>query len=310
MKFGIHHNGYAFDGQGYQITEHLRKLAGTAEEIGLDSFWLSDHLHQNPGVGRPEDPMLDSWTTLPTIAAATKKIRLGTMVTANTSRPPSLLAKIAATVDVLSNGRVFMGIGAGNQAQEAEAYGIPFPGVPERLGRLREAVQIIQKLWTQDYTTFDGKYYHVKGAICNPKPIQKPRPQILIGGGGEKVTLRIVARYADACNVFAGTPEAYKAKLDVLKEHCKAVGRDYGSIVKTKGGRVVVGMDGAAIRRRVEERVKDPQWRQTMIYGSYDDVIKRIGEFKDVGLEYLIAGFDPASEVDDLKAFSQVVKSL
>lgn len=310
MKFGIHHNGYAYDGEGRHIAERVQGLARQAEESGLDSFWLSDHLHQNPFVGRPEDPMLDSWTTLGAVAASTSKIRLGTMVTANPTRAPSLLAKIGATVDVLSNGRLFLGIGAGNQAPEAEAYGIPFPGVPERLGRLRESVQIIQKMWTQDRTTFEGKYYHVKDAICNPKPVQKPRPQILIGGGGERTTLRIVARYADACNVFAGTPEAYRAKLDVLREHCKTVGRDYGSILKTKGARVSVGSDGAAVKRRVEERVKDPARLQSMIYGSKDDVIRRIGEFRDVGLDYLIAGFDPASELEELKAFGEVARSL
>lgn len=312
MKFGIHHNSYSGDGSGYEITQYLHRLARQAEEGGFDSFWLSDHLHQNIMVGKAEDPMLDSWTTLPSIAAITSKIRLGTMVTANTSRSPSLLAKIGATLDVLSNGRLFLGIGAGNMADEANAYGIPFPDVPERIGRLRESVQIIRSMWTEEKITFEGKYYLVRNAYCNPKPIQKPRPPILVGGSGEKTTLRIVARYADACNILgAGSPEAFRKKLDILKEHCRAVGRDYNTVLKTKGSRVIIGKDGSEVKRVVEESVKDPVRRQNMmIYGSPDDVIKRIGELKDVGLEYMITSFEPKKEMDSSKLFAdQVMKS-
>src|SRR5215471_13904713 len=186
--------------------------------------------------------MLESWKTISVLAGVTSKIKLGTMMTGIIYRYPSILAKIGATLDVLSKGRLFMGIGAAWN-EESLAYGILFPSIKERFVRLEEAIQIIRKMWTDEpSTSFNGKCYQIKNAYCNPKPIQKPSPPIMIGGTGERQTLRIVAKYGDACNLF-GSVETVKRKLSILKEHCKSIGRDYDSILKTKLVRVVIEDD-------------------------------------------------------------------
>lgn len=239
MKFGIQHPTFSFDGQGTQIIDSISAVAKMAEQTGYDSLWMMDHFHQIPGVGKPEEPMLEGWTTISVLAGMTTKLKLGTLVTGNIYRYPSVLAKIGATLDVLSKGRLFLGIGAGWNEEESRAYGIPFPSTAKRLSRLDEAVQIIKKMWTEERTSFNGKYYKIEYAFCNPKPIQKPHPPILIGGSGAKRTLRTVAKYGDACNVF-GSPETVKASYAILKQHCKEVGRDYDSILKAKLSMVII----------------------------------------------------------------------
>ncbi len=310
MKFGIHHNTYSYDGRGAKIFESLKQLVGDAEASEFDSLWLSDHLHQYRFVGRPEEPMLDSWTTLPALAALTSKIKLGAMVTANTTRHPSVLAKMGATLDVLSNGRLFMGIGAANFQEEAEAYGIPFPPTPERLRRLEESVQIMKLMWTDDLASFDGKYYKIKNAYCNPKPVQKPHPPILIGGNGEKKTLKIVAKYADACNLLFVPPQTVERLLGALREYCRSVARDYDSILKTRTGRVAIGTDGAAIEAAVTAAVSDKARRDGIIYGNPEKVKQKIEDYGNAGLEYMIVSFDPTCEREMMKLFADdVMKS-
>ena len=206
MKFGLQHPIFNFDYSNSntttsQIVDSLKNLVTRAENIGFDSFWVMDHFHQIPFIGKPEEPMLEGWTTLSVLAGITSKIKLGTLVTGVIYRYPSVLAKIAATLDVLSKGRLFMGIGASYFEGESSAYGITssdsFPSNQERLLRLEEAIQIIRKMWTEEPSaSFNGKYYQIHNAYCNPKPIQKPSPPILVGGSGEKKTLRIVAKYA------------------------------------------------------------------------------------------------------------------
>ena len=213
-----------------------------------------DHFHQIPFIGRPEEPMLEAWTTLSVLAGVTTKIKLGTLVTGIIYRHPSVLAKIAATLDVLSKGRLFMGLGASYFEGESLAYGITtsgsFPSNQERLTRLEEAIQIIRKMWTEEpAASFDGKYYQIHNAYCNPKPIQKPSPPILVGGSGERKTLKIVAKYADACNLF-GSAETLKRKLNILKEHCKSVGRDYESILKTTLGAIIIDDNKEIAKKR------------------------------------------------------------
>jgi F420-dependent oxidoreductase-like protein len=251
MKFGLQHPIFSFDYSNHnttsQIVDSLKNLVTRAENIGFDSFWVMDHFHQIPFIGKPEEPMPEGWTTLSVLAGITSKIKLGTLVTGVIYRYPSVLAKIAATLDVLSKGRLFMGIGASYFEGESSAYGITstgsFPCNQERLLRLEEAIQIIRKMWTEEPTvSFNGKYYQIHNAYCNPKPIQKPSPPILVGGSGERKTLKIVAKYADACNLF-GSAETLKRKLNILKEHCKSVGRDYDSILKTKLDLVVIDDD-------------------------------------------------------------------
>ena len=196
MRFGLQHPSFSFDFRNHdssQIFHSLKKLVPLAEERGFDSFWVMDHFHQLQMVGMPSEPMLEGWTTISSLIGVTNKIKLGTLVSGIIYRHPSILAKIGATLDVLSNGRLFMGIGAGWNEEEALAYGIAstFPSVRERLDRLEEAIQIIRKMWTDEPTaTFVGKYYQIKNAYCNPKPIQRPSPPILVGVKGRKERLK------------------------------------------------------------------------------------------------------------------------
>jgi F420-dependent oxidoreductase-like protein len=309
LKFGLQHPNFTFDGEGSRIVEKLRNLVGRAESYGFDSFWVMDHFHQIQVVGQSQEPMLEGWTTQAVVAGLTEKIKLGTLVTGIVYRHPSVLAKIGATLDVLSKGRLFMGIGAAWNVEEANAYGIPFPPVKERMRRLEEAVQIISKMWTEERTSFAGKFYQLRDAYCNPKPIQKPHPPIMIGGSGEKQTLKIVAKYADACNIF-GSVETVRQKLGILREHCHQVGRDYDSILKTKLGHVVIDKN----REKVTEAIKglpEDRRREYVIYGTPEEVRKQIEAFRDVGLEYLIVNLEPDRELQALELFAnEVVKKL
>jgi F420-dependent oxidoreductase-like protein len=309
MKFGIQHPNFSYDGQGAQMIDSLRAVTQKAEALNYDSFWVMDHLHQINYVGKPEEPMLEGWTTISVLAGMTSKIKLGTLVTGNTYRHPSILAKIGATLDVLSKGRLFMGIGAAWNEEEAKAYGIPFPPTRERLERLDEAVQILRKMWTEDRATFSGKYYQLENALCNPKPLQKPHPKILIGGAGEKLLLRTVAKYGDACNLF-GSPETVKKKLAVLREHCKAVGRDYDSILKTKLTQAYIDSDSGAVQARVSqmEKMMPPgMLNEALIYGTPEQIQKQVEAFRDVGVEYLIMSFNPGNELSALTLFGEKV---
>lgn len=309
MKFGIQHPNFTHDGKEAEIIEKLKLVASSAERVGFDSFWVMDHFHQIQYVGQPHEPMLESWTTLATLAGVTTKIRLGTLVTGIIYRYPSVLAKIGATLDVLSKGRLFLGIGAAWNEEESKAYGIPFPKPKERLQRLEEAVQIIQRMWTEERATFDGKFYSIRDAFCEPRPIQKPRPPIMIGGAGERETLRIVAKYADACNLF-GSANTIKRKLQILRNHCKAVGRDYEAILKTKLGTVAVDDDLGKLQKRIAERFKDvpENMRNEMItYGRPDDVYRQIEAFREAGIDYFIANFEPERELETLNLFGNTI---
>jgi len=310
MKFGIQHPSFSYDGQGPEIINTLTTLAKTGEQLGFDSFWLMDHFHQIFSVGKQEEPMLEGWTGISVLAGVTSKIKLGTLVTGNFYRYPSVLAKIGATLDVLSKGRLILGIGGGWNDLESKAYGIPFPSVKERLERLDEAVQLIKKMWMEDSANFSGKYYKLENALCNPKPIQKPHPMILIGGGGEKRTLRTLAKYGDACNLF-GSPEMVRKKLDVLRGHCEAVGRDYDSILKTKLTRVLISEDRNMIDSAVERITKQlpPGWalKDSFVYGTPEQVEAQVKDFEDAGVQYLITSHSGDRELASLKLFGEKV---
>ena len=308
MKFGIQHPNYSFDGSGPAIVDSLRKVAVTGEELGYDSFWVMDHFHQIQNVGAPQEPMLEGWATISVLAGLTSKIKLGTMVTGNTYRHPSVLAKMGATVDVLSKGRLYMGIGAAWNEEEASAYGIPFPSTKERLQRMDEAVQVILRMWTEDKASFDGKFYQLRGAYCNPKPVQKPHPPILIGGSGEKRTLKTVAKYGDATNLF-GSVDTVKAKLDILRGHCKDVGRDYDSIVKSKLGRVFIG-DRESIEKTFKQMgVPAERMKEFMNYGTAEEIRQQLEAFREIGVDYLIFSFDPRNELETVTRFAKEVMS-
>ena len=190
--------------------------------------WLFDHFY--PIFSDSTGPCLEGWTALAALAGMTERVRLGLMVTGNTYRHPAVLANMAATVDVVSGGRLEIGLGAGWNQEEHDAYGIPLPGLKERFDRLEEACQIIDGLLTKDTTTVDGHYYRVTDARCEPKPVQSPRPPLVIGGGGEKRTLRIAARWADQWNLAQPDPQALRRKIEILRGHCEAVGRDPAEI--------------------------------------------------------------------------------
>jgi F420-dependent oxidoreductase-like protein len=279
-----------------------------------------DHFHQISSVGKQKDPMLEGWITISVLAGITSKIRLGTLVTGIIYRHPSVLAKMGATIDVLSKGRLFMGIGAAWSQEESVAYGIPFPPTKERLLRLEEAIQIIRKMWTEGEeptVTFNGKYYQIKNAYCNPKPIQKPSPPIMVGGSGERYTLKIIAKYADACNLF-GSAETVKRKLSILREHCKSVGRDYDSILKTKLGLVVIDNDREMAEKRVQqvlrvipEEYAREQIGELVMHGTPEDVLKQIGLLEEVGVRYLIVDLEPYRELEALEIFgNSIVKKM
>lgn len=314
MKFGLQHPVFNFDYRNHdtsQIVDSLKNLATKAENNGFDSFWVMDHFHQIPFIGRPEEPMLESWTTISVLAAITSKIKLGTLMTGIIYRHPSILAKIGATLDVLSKGRLFMGIGAAWNEQESFAYGIPFPSVKERFLRLGEAVQIIRKMWTEEPSaSFDGKFYQIKNAYCNPRPIQKPSPPIMIGGSGERQTLKIVAKYADACNLF-GSAATIKRKLSILKEHCISVGRDYDSILKTKLGLVVIDDDKEMARKRIKQQIgkgiPEEQLNEFAIYGTPEDVLRQNELLEEAGIQYFIVDLDPSRELEALDIFARKI---
>src|SRR5215207_5998811 len=250
----------------------------------------------------------DGYLYITPVTSVPSFIKLGTLVTGVIYRYPSVLAKVAATLDVLSKGRLFMGIGAGWNEQESLAYGISFPSNQERMLRLEEAIQIIRKMWTEEpYASFNGKYYQIHNAYCNPKPVQKPSPPILVGGSGERKTLKIVAKYADACNLF-GSAETLKRKLNVLKEHCKSVGRDYDSILKTKLDLVVIDDSKDMARKRAqhfyigipEQQIRD---REFAIYGTREDVTRQIELLEEAGIQYLIVHLEPSRELEALDTF-------
>jgi F420-dependent oxidoreductase-like protein len=316
MKFGLQHPNFTFDyknGDTSQIMDSLKDLILMAENAGFDSFWVMDHFHQIKFVGGPDEPMLESWTTISALAGITTKIKLGTLVTGIIYRHPAILAKISATLDVLSKGRLFMGIGAAWNQEESFAYGVPFPSTKERLLRLEEVIQIIRKMWTTSKATFNGKYYQIKDAYCNPKPLQKPHPPIMVGGGGERNTLRIVAKYADACNLF-GSFETIKRKLGILNEHCKNVGRDYDSILKTKLGIVLIDNDKESLNKKLNELFKGmpkEQIKEFVIYGTQEEVLNEIESFENVGIEYFIVDLDPTRELEQLELFAdKIMKNL
>src|SRR6187200_116017 len=313
MRFGLQHPNFSFDFDGQdtsQIVDSLKNLILKAENSGFDSFWVMDHFHQIQFVGKQEEPMLEGWTVISVLAGITSKIKLGTLVTGIIYRYPSVLAKVAATLDVLSKGRLFMGIGAAWNEQESTAYGISYPSNQERLVRLEEAIQIIRKMWTEEPTaSFNGKYYQINNAYCKPKPIQKPSPPIMVGGSGERRTLRIVAKYADACNLF-GSAETVKTKLKVLKDHCESVGRDYNSILKTKLGAIVVDDDKEIAKTRVQQTFKgipEEQINEFVIYGTPEDVLGQIELIEEVGIQYLIVDLEPSRELEALDVFANKV---
>lgn len=242
MKLGLHLPSFTWPGGSARLAEHLGTIAATAEEVGFDRVSVMDHFWQIGHLGPPEQEMLEAYTALGFLAARTERVRLLTLVTGAVYRQPGLLAKAVTTLDVLSGGRAMLGIGAAWNEEEAVGLGLEFPPVAERFERLEEALQICLQMWSASEDPFSGRHYRLGRTLNAPAPLSRPHPPILIGGSGEKKTLRLVARYAQACNLFPGPDLAHK--LNVLREHCAREGRDYDEIEKTVLFNFDLGEDG------------------------------------------------------------------
>lgn len=252
MKLGLQIPMFTWPEGAAEMGQRLGEIAGTAEDSGFSSIWVMDHYFQIPMVGAVELDMLEAYTALGYLAGHTSRVRLGTMVTGVTYRPPGILAKQVTTLDVLSGGRACLGIGAAWFDREHHGLGVPFPSLRERFERLEEALQITLQMWSDNNGPYEGKHYQLAETISSPQPLSKPRPPILIGGGGERKTLKLVARYADACNFF-GDPATVRHKLDVLRQHCQDEGRNYDEIEKTVLFVLNVGQEGENAGQLVEQ---------------------------------------------------------
>jgi F420-dependent oxidoreductase-like protein len=240
VKVGLQVSSFSWPGGDRAIGPKLAEIGRVADDQGFTSFWVMDHFFQiEPMMGRADDPMLEAYTGLAYVAAVTSRIQLGALVSGVVYRQPSLLAKAVTTLDVLSNGRAWLGIGAAWYEREALGLGFTFPPVRERFERLEETLQIIKRMWSGDRNPFEGKHFQLAEPINSPQALSRPHPPILIGGGGEQKTLRLVARYGDACNLFAHRGQVeLSRKLEVLNRHCDEMGRDHDDIERTALTRV------------------------------------------------------------------------
>lgn len=286
MKIGLQIPSFTWPGGPAEVAPRLKEIAQTAEHAGFASIWVMDHLFQIDMVGEVDEPMLESYSTLAYLAGVTQNAQLGTMVTGFIYRYPGMLAKTVSTLDVLSAGRAYLGIGAAWFEREAEGLGLPFPPLSERYERLEETLQIVNQMWSDDDGAYTGEYYQLQETLNSPQPLAHPHPAILIGGMGEQKTLRLVAQYADACNLFmyAGT-DVLQHKLTVLKQHCQDVGRDYDEIEKTTLGTVHLA-DGEM---------------------TPDDVVSTCRQLADIGVKHAIFNMPNVHEISPLQTFGEVI---
>ena len=290
MKLGLHISDFTWDGGAPELRVRLGQIAQRAEEAGVDRISVMDHVWQIGHIGPPEHEMLEAYTALGWLAAKTERVKLLTMVTAVVYREPGLLAKAVTTLDVLSGGRAILGIGAAWNGEEAAGLGLPFPPVSERFERLEEAILICKQMWSGDEGPFDGEHYHLGRTLNSPQALSQPHPPILIGGSGEKKTLKLVARYADACNIAAYDLDATAHKLDVLRQHCVNEGRDYDEIEKTAQTRYDLGENGENINRTIEQLHQVAELGFSQVHGSL------LGVSKPLQLDLLAERVIPAVE--------------
>jgi alkanesulfonate monooxygenase SsuD/methylene tetrahydromethanopterin reductase-like flavin-dependent oxidoreductase (luciferase family) len=282
--------------------EMIRKTVLECERLGCDTIYVSDHMVPRPNTPYPERdeydldvPYFECWTLLSALAVETSKVKLGTFTLCNSFRqPPSLLAKMASTLDHISSGRLILGIGAGYNEKEYDMYGVPYPHKSVRLRQLNEAVQILKLMWTEDRPSFTGRYYEIADTICNPKPIQKPYPPILVGGRGRKITLRIVAEHADIWNwppaVYV-TPEIYTEYLGLLEKHCEKVGRNMKDILLSMGDICHIAETKQEVNKEVAKYKPDElTMRDYMnhLIGTPDECIKRIEMYQEMGVSEFV----------------------
>jgi F420-dependent oxidoreductase-like protein len=273
----------------YQQYEAMTRVAKVAEETGAyDSIWVYDHFHTVPEPTK--ETTFEAWTITAGLSRDTQSIKIGQMVTCNGYRNPALLAKISSTVDVMSNGRLLVGLGAGWYEHEWRAYGYGFPEVPERMRMFREACEIIHRMWTEDDVVFDGEFYQIDGPINEPKGVQSPHPPLWIGGSGEKVTLRLVARWGDACNI-GGDVDRLRHKFGVLHGHCEYLGRDYEEITRSTSINVFLleegddPVDATALARGTKSY---DEYSNEFMVGTADEIVERLGPKVEAGVTYFI----------------------
>jgi len=254
MQVGLQIPKFTWPGAPGRIAGTLTDIAKTADDAGFASLWVMDHYFQlEPMMGKAEEPMFEGYSTLGYLAAVTQKVRLGTMVSGVTYRHPGFLIKQVTGLDVLSGGRAYFGVGAAWYEREAKGLGFPFPPLGERFERLEETLQIAQQMWSGANGPFRGRHYELAETLCRPLPLTQPHPPMLIGGMGERKTLRLVAQYADACNVFTGEGlDVVARKLDVLKRHCEDLGRDYEQIERTTLGTADLSADGVTPKTLIQ----------------------------------------------------------
>lgn len=282
MRIGLSVSSFTWPGGPERIGPTLGRIAADAEQAGLHSLWVMDHFFQIRGVGEPGEPMLESYSALSFLAGMTQRAKLGTLVTGVIYRHPGILVKTVTALDVLSGGRAYLGIGTGWNEREALGLGVPFPSTRERFERLEETLRISKQMWSGEVAPYEGKHYRLEEPLNSPQALSRPHPPIMIGGMGERRTLRLVAQYADACNLFAhGGADLIRHKLGVLRGHCEDVGRDYEEIERTALGTVNLGGDGM----------------------TEDEVIGLCRELNEAGIQHLIFNMPNVHEIRPLEAF-------
>jgi len=286
MKLGLQVSDFTWPGAPTSIGPTFARIARDADDAGMASLWVMDHFFQISMIGPPEHEMLEGYSALAYAAGVTRNISLGTLVTGVTYRHPGLLIKTVTTLDVLSSGRAWLGIGAAWNEEEHRGLGVPYPGTSERFERLEETLRLAHRMWSGDESPFEGRHYRLERPLNSPPAISSPHPRILIGGGGEKKTLRLVAQYADACNIFDMGPDAVNAKYDVLRAHCADVGRDYAEIEKT-------------VLSRVNLREE-----------SVDQVVDRFGRLGAIGTDHVLLGLAGVHEEGAFEHVPELVRQV
>ncbi|MBE3558405.1 MAG: LLM class F420-dependent oxidoreductase [Ktedonobacteraceae bacterium] len=311
LKFGLLvPQGWRMDLVGIadpvEAYETMTRVAQEAERLGFDSIWLFDHFHTVPTP--TQEVTFECWTSTAALARDTQRVRIGQMVTCNGYRNPALLAKMASTVDVLSHGRLNFGIGAGWYEQEFRAYGYDFPDGPTRLRQLRDALRIIRAMWSEEKAVVEGKYHSVHGAINQPKGAQKPHIPLLVGGAGEKVTLKLVAQYADACNIQHLDNEGLVHKFSVIRQHCEDIGRDYNTIHRTALFNCAIAeTDKEAVAKSEPFRRNIPSGRirEQALVGTPDAVRRRVQEIEQAGAQELIVFLPDSARLEPVRMFAE-----
>lgn len=299
-SFGLQIPGFTHAGEDdHHMFEHVVDQATAAEAGGFSSVWVMDHFWQLPALGGPDQPILEAYVLLGALAARTERVTLGTLVTGVTYRNPALLAKMCTTLDIVSRGRAVLGIGAAWYDVEHDGLGFAFPPVRERMDRLEEAVQICRAMFREEKPSFSGRYYSISEARNVPRPLQPGGPPIMIGGSGERRTLRLVAQYADMCNISGGA-DTVRRRLDVLRRHCNDVGRDPSEITTTRLGTLVLTPNADETARVTEflRGIAGDEFSEQFTVGEEHDIVEQVAKLVDAGIDTLIFNMplsDPAT---------------